>query len=180
VATLVLAALLLGARAGPAAEPLPVAPPAAGERVRFQAAAFGTGHRTGTVVSTDTDALLVTIAPGADPVRVPLADFERLEVARGRRGHFWTGAIIGLVPGAFLGAAFGWYAGCDDQGADCSAYSSALAGGAVIGAGTALVGGLIGTLVKTDRWEPVPTRHVQVFLVPARGRGVGGGVTIAF
>jgi len=63
---------------------------------------------------------------------------------------------------------------------DCSPLGGSLAVGGILGAGTAVVGGLVGLLVQSDRWEQVPTGRARVAVVPLRGRGVGVGVSIAF
>ncbi len=55
----------------------------------------------------------------------------------------------------------------------------ALAGGLAIGAGGALIGGVIGELTKTDRWEEVPLDQVSVRVVP-RTRGLALGISVAF
>lgn len=154
----------------------PVAP---GERVRFRAPGFGEGRQQGTVVQVDANALTIQLKSGAAPVEVPLDAFEHLEVARGKRRHFWTGAGIGFVPGFALGFYAGWGISCDEQGVPCSA-GPALAAGAVLGAGTALAGGLVGLLFESDRWERMPAGRVRVSVMPAPHRGVAVGVSFAF
>jgi hypothetical protein len=172
---LALAAWLAGA-AAVGAEGL-VSP---GERVRFRAATVGGGRQQGTVVEQDATALTIRLTAGGDPIRVPLDAFERLEVARSQRRHFWTGAAVGFVPGFAFGFFAGWVLGCDDQGRDCTAYGAALATGAILGAGTAVVGGLVGLLFKSDRWERVSTSRVRVTLLPLPRRGVAIGVSVSF
>jgi len=152
---------------------------APGERVRFRTPGLGGGPQQGTVVGEDGSALTIKLEAGGDPVRLPFDALERLEVARGRKSHFWTGAAIGFVPGALLGAAGGWTLGCDDQGADCAAYGDAFAAGAILGAASALVGGLVGLLFKSDRWERVSTHRVQAVLVARPGR-LAVGVSFGF
>jgi hypothetical protein len=151
-----------------------------GERVRFRAASVGDGRQQGTVVEQDASALTIKLKAGGDPIRVPLDAFERIEVARGQRRHFWTGAAVGFVPGFAFGFLVGSALGCDDQGPDCNAFGDALALGAILGAGTAVVGGLVGLLVKSDRWERVPTSRVKVTVLPLPRRGVAIGVSVGF
>jgi hypothetical protein len=124
--------------------------------------------------------LTIELQAGGDPIRVPLDAFERLEVARGQRRHFWTGAAIGFVPGFAFGFFAGWVLGCDDQGRDCTAYDAAFALGGILGAGTGIVGGLVGLLFKSDRWERVSTRRVRVTVRPLPRRGVAIGVSLGF
>jgi len=151
------------------------APVSMGDYVRFRAAIVGDGRQQGTVVEEDSTALTIKLKAGGDPIRVPLDAFERLEVARGKRRHFWTGAAVGFVPGFAFGFFAGWILGCDDQGRDCTAYDAAFAAGAILGAGTAVVGGLAGLLFKSDRWERVQTGRVRVTIVPLPRRGVSVG-----
>jgi hypothetical protein len=173
------AALLLGC--------LVAAPPlgaedlvSAGERVRFRAVGLGGGRQHGTVVAQDATALVISLTAGADPIRVPLDAFERLEVARGQRRHFWTGAAVGFVPGFAYGFFVGWILGCDDQGPDCTAYDAAFATGAILGAGTALAGGLVGLLFKSDRWQRIQTGRVRVTVRSLPRQGVSVGVSVGF
>jgi hypothetical protein len=68
----------------------------------------------------------------------------------------------------------------DDPGPDCTAYDAAFATGAILGAGTAVAGGLEGLLFESDRWERVPTSRVRVTVVPLPRRGVAIGVSVGF
>jgi hypothetical protein len=154
------------------------APVSPGERVRFRAG-FAKGRQHGTVVQGGAGALTIQPENGGAPVEVPLDAFEHLEVARGKRRHFWTGAGIGLVPGLALGFYAGWGISCDEQGVPCRA-GPALAAGGVLGAGTALAGGLVGLLFESDRWERVSAGRVRVSVAPAPNRGVTLGVSFRF
>src|SRR5215216_2586656 len=90
---------------------------AAGDKVRLTPS---DGRRfAGTVVDFEGETLLVRTGPDAAVTRVPLADLQRLQVARGRRGHVKQGALIGFVPGFLFGAWVGAVVGCYDQGPDC-------------------------------------------------------------
>jgi hypothetical protein len=155
------------------------APVAVGERVRFRAPGFAKGRQHGTVVQGGAGALTIHLENGGAPVEVPLDAFEHLEVARGKRRHFWDGAGIGFVPGFALGFFAGWGLSCDEQGVPCRA-GPALAVGGVLGAGTALAGGLVGLLFESDRWERVSAGHVRVGVAPAPNRGVTLGVSFRF
>jgi hypothetical protein len=175
-APLVLLASLAAAHALPAQTPAPVAE---GERVRFRAAGFQ-GRPQGTVVERDAGSLTIRLKDAADPVRVRLDAFERLEVARGHKRHFATGAAVGFVPGFAFGFVAGGALGCDDQGPECSALGDALAVGCVLGAMSAAVGGLVGLLIKSDRWERVTSGPVRVSVVPLPRRGVSVALSIGF
>lgn len=151
-----------------------------GDRVRFRAMAFGKEHQQGTVVRRDAGALTIQLESGGAPKEIPLATFDRLEVARGHKRHFATGAAVGFVPGFAFGFMVGAALGCDDQGPECSALGDALAVGCVLGAMSAAVGGLVGLLIKSDRWERVPTGPVRVSVVPLPRRGVSVALSIGF
>jgi hypothetical protein len=154
---------------------------AAGDKVRLTPA---DGRRfSAVVVETEPDALVVRTGPQAAPTRVPLAGLQRVQVARGRRGHVKEGALIGFVPGFLFGAVIGHVLGCDDQGPNCSGATRAtLAAGTMVGGITAAAGGLVGLAVRTDRWvdaAPSPPR-VQGVILPLPGGGAAASVAVSF
>jgi hypothetical protein len=157
---------------------------AAGQKARLTPAGTGQGRFTGIVVEVQPDALLVRRKADAPPERVLLGGLSRLEVARGRRGHFPQGALIGFVPGFLLGAYAGQVLGCDDQGPDCTAADSAAAGGLMLGGLTGLAGGLVGLAIRTDKWARVPIpgsgqARLGAVVVPVRG-GVAARLALSF
>ncbi len=166
--------------AAPMAEGV-TAPLAAGERVRFVRRDH-VATTTATVVETG-PGWIVARPKGGDPVRLPLDDLARLEVARGRRSVAKEGALIGFLSGAAAGGWYGFTVLCIDAApSDRAAFSPSgdycntnaalgLVSAAVVGAGTAIVGAITGALIKTDRWQRVPTRPVAAGLsiVPLRG-----------
>lgn len=123
------------------------------------------------------------LATGADGVRIALADstasygrasLRRLEVSRGVRSHRLIGAGIGFLVGA--GATYvvlnsgGSTASCD-RGANQDAMSAGeclalTAAGGVAGAG---LGVLVGSLIRSERWEEVPLDRLRLSFVPQRG-----------
>jgi hypothetical protein len=70
---------------------------------------------------------------------------QRLEVSRGRRGHFWIGLVTGTVVGLAAGKAVA--DATDDK------ISAGVAGLGVWLGGT-VVGGVVGALIHTERWAP--------------------------
>jgi hypothetical protein len=173
-----LAALVLAAATAGADEARGIA---AGDKVRLTPSS---GRRfSAVVVEADGDALVVRTGPEAAPTRVPLAGLERMQVARGRRGHFKTGALIGFLPGFLFGGFVGGALGCDDQGPGCSAGGDALRLGAITGGITGLAGGLVGLAIRTDRWQdvaaPGPRARVGVSLLPTAG-GAGARIGLSF
>jgi hypothetical protein len=153
----------------------------AGDKVRLTPS--GVGRFKATVLEVQEDALVVRVGEGA-PQRIALSGLQRLEVARGRRGHVLQGALIGFLPGFAFGAYAGNALGCDDQGPDCTDVGAAIAGGLMCGGITAVAGGLVGLAVRGDRWEkmPLPARHganIGAAVVPVP-KGVGARLTLSF
>ena len=172
--------LVLLAAAVPAAAG-DVASVALGDKVRLTHP--GAGRFQATVLDVQPGALVVRVGEGA-PRRIELSGLQRLEVARGRRGHVLQGALIGFLPGFLFGAYAGNALGCDDQGPDCTDVGAAVAVGLMCGGITAVAGGLVGLAVRGDRWEKValpgaraPRIGAAVVPVP---KGVGAGVTLSF
>jgi hypothetical protein len=181
--TFPLAAILLAAAAAvPASQDQPNL--TSGDTVRLRTADAGSRRLTAIVVEVQPDALLVRTAPDAPARRIPLADLQRLEVARGRHGHVLQGAAIGFLPGFIFGAYAGNALGCDDQGPNCTDVGAALGVGALLGGITAVAGGLVGLAVRSDRWQELPlssTRSTRLgaALTPVRG-GLGARVVVSF
>lgn len=61
----------------------------------------------GTVVSFDGDLLAIVTEEGSEPLTIPAAFLEKLEVSRGQKSPAGKGAGIGLGAGVALGAAMG-------------------------------------------------------------------------
>ncbi|MGD8496407.1 MAG: hypothetical protein PVF05_09480, partial [Gemmatimonadales bacterium] len=127
-----------------------------GDRVRFVAAPEVPELVTGRLEQLTNRQLRVV---GTDPAsgsqrlyELSLADVSQLEVLRTRR-HTW----LGLGVGAGIGAAstlFVLSGFCDTGDSPCSAGDIAR-DGLLITVPAALVGALIGTLVKSEEWAPV-------------------------
>jgi hypothetical protein len=160
--SLALAALALLTGVGPAAAQAPPAPPPlklpTGIRVRVWTRSLPNQRIEGTLLGADSTA--VTLVPkGTHPLatgemRLPAIDVTRLDVALERKSHWWQGALIGAAAGALL---VGLSSDVDpvlcEVNTDvlCSR-GEAFAYGA---GGGALIGVVIGALVKTDQWTPV-------------------------
>ncbi len=164
VTTTSLLAVAVGAAAqdaGPATR-TPVPPPfqlPAGAKVRLTSTILPGGVVVGRIGSSTDDALGLVL-PGPDdspfgtPVLVPRASVTRIQVSLGYKRHTLQGAILGAVAGAALGAAW------EVDPATCDSYSSdtfcsrgeAVAAGSL---GFAVIGALVGHIVKTERWQNV-------------------------
>ena len=69
--------------------------------------------------------------------------------------------------------------------ADCTSECWGTVGTAAIGAGVvsvagAMVGIVVGALIKTERWEEVPFDQLRVSFVPQRDGRLGIGLSVRF
>ena len=134
--------------------------------------AFGVPVAAGDTVQVDappgmptiTRARVVDLRPSAmvvhadgitsDPV-VPYKEIKWLAVRRGTRGHTVAGGLIGLAGGAVIVGAI--YSIRNQKSGNLG---STLSQVAAIGAGTGgIVGGVVGTTIRSDRWVPVINRE---------------------
>jgi len=91
-------------------------------------------------------------ASGDSSQQVQFATLKSLDVSIARKGHLVHGLLIGLVSGAAVGY---FVASSSNSGG----YKDERTEGAVIFAlGGSLMGGFIGSHVKTDHWSPVVIR----------------------
>lgn len=134
----------------------------------------------GTFVRSPRDS--ITIAAADSTLSYGLDAVTRLEVSEGYRSHWLVGAGVGFVAGAgitFLVVNGGSTSICDRSDNQDAASSGECIGlvalGGVAGAG---VGAIIGSLIRTERWQDVPVERVRVGLAP-RG-GVDLGLVVAF
>lgn len=175
--TLALALLLAAANAPPTA-------PVAGDRVRIVEAPGGRPF-TARVTDVLPGALVVRTDDRAAPRRLELSGVSRLEVSRGRHGHFGKGARVGLLIGAALGAALLAVTHEDEPPTDCTCdmFAPGFVAGALVVTG-AVYGGLAGMAFRSDRWEAVPlppggTARVGPVLAAVPG-GVRAGLSLRF
>lgn len=135
-----------------------------GERVRVVAPPFTDGRLAGTVLSADSEELVLATrhsSEQAPTVAIPPEAIESLEVSLGERSNTLNGLAYGALGGAVLGAGFVAVSclaeGCSgDDGAGAGGW---IAFGAIVGAGGgAVLGLLVGSLVKTETWEDARTR----------------------
>jgi hypothetical protein len=99
---------------------------------------------------------MVVHADGAtsDPV-VPYKQIKWLAVRRGTRGHTVAGGLIGLATGAVIVGAI--YSIRNQKSGNLG---STLSQVAAIGAGTGgIIGGVVGTTIRSDRWVPIINRE---------------------
>jgi hypothetical protein len=127
-----------------------------------------------TRADTDTIALVPEAAPplGPNQLRLPRDTVTRLEVLTGKKKQWLPGLLIGAAAGVAMGLGEPVDpVGCEfDQYTFCSR-GAALA--AMTGTG-AFLGALVGSLVKTDVWTPVPLDALGS--PPAAGTRTGVGL----
>lgn len=147
--------------AAPAAAVVSLLPVAPGTRVRLSG---GELRVTGVLVAWRDDTLLIHLdrTHEAQPVPLPLTAIRRLEVSRGQR-TLGDRALRAAVPGLFLGAVAGGFAGhaITDRGdcQDCELRGVGVLIGVPVGAGAgALLGGLVGALRGSERWDGLDAR----------------------
>lgn len=106
---------------------------------------------------------------------IPTASIVRLSVVDGTRGNFWKGAGIGLLGGAVLGGAIGSTKEVCFFGCEPATGIGVLLGGS---AGL-LIGGIIGTVSRFDRWRAVAIKDHRVSVAP-RLDALGFTMSVAF
>jgi hypothetical protein len=123
------------------------------------------------------DTLAFVRAGRTDSTLIPLENIARLEIARGTKSHFWSGAGIGLLAGGAIGWAAGYSQGGDPidqscffcnfitQTAEEKGATGAIAGGMV----GSVIGGLSGLAYRTPRWRPAGAQDLRVGLMPGQG-----------
>ena len=142
-----------------------------GARLRITELGLGkSGRHAGTVVTAGTDTVVLRLDRGEGTAPYSLAKTEEIALSRGRHGHVVAGLGLGFLAGAGTGAlvgASGNYGGGEDAGIDKILNTLAWSG---IGAGVGmLVGGIVGAMHKTERWEALPSSRWRLTAGPARG-----------
>ncbi len=175
-----------------ATDQVPVRP---GERVRVTGHFFcqpfnsncvrGLPQRyVGTFVTWEADTLVVQ--SNRDTLAVPVDFVTRLDVSRGRKTNTAKGAGIGFLLGGLVGAVivYASYEECVPQGLfscigpNYGPGTYALMGGVIGGFGGLVAGALIGSAIKTDRWQEVPLDELRVSFGPQRDGRFGFGASV--
>jgi hypothetical protein len=82
------------------------------------------------------------------------ANVRRLELSRGRRSRTGRGALVGSIVGAVGGYVALHYV-CRDNCVGAVALYALIPGAGLVGAG---IGAGVGSLIRTERWQPVSWR----------------------
>jgi hypothetical protein len=139
-----------------------------GERVRIQSEQDPGNWMEGRIVSQDFFSLKLLVE--ADTLSVPLAEIEKMEISRGTSNNAGKGALAGGVVVGFSGLMLGASLK-DDPFYDVSGEDLAALTVAAFGVG-ALVGGIIGALSSTEKWDEVESIQVNPFISPGRAPGI--------
>jgi len=125
----------------------------------------------GRLLRIDTTGVLIQRERSA-PETLGLGPSTQLEVSMGSRHHTLIGLGAGAVVGFGAGMIFASRAGCDNgifgsnESEDdlCGAY-----GLVAIPVGAAL-GAVVGRLIRSERWRPIPVTRPTLHLLPSRER----------
>ena len=126
----------------------------------------------GVLVRSSPDSVAIIADHTADTIRVALAVANRIEVSRERRSRAGRGARIGLLTGSGLVMLV---IGTSNDQKPPDALGTMVLCGLFGGLGAGL-GGLIGSGVATDVWEPIAHESARFQITPSR-RGVSIGLS---
>jgi len=144
---------------------------------------------TGTVLAVTADSAALLTSAGSTVV-VPLNSIGGLVLNRGPHSNWLKGVTAGAVIGAGAGLVAGLIAKLDSDGCrsgflleptqDCQDAWLPVLGMMGVGAlGGGLVGAVIGSLIKTDKWEDVSLANRPVSFISGGAR-VGLAVSVSF
>jgi len=134
---------------------------APGQRIRVTAPQLSLQRQAGQFHWLDRDSLV--LAAGPQRWVVPRELLTELDSSRGRRGHFVTGLAVGAAVG--LGVVAILAADEANGGSGCSGSGNyaevcAMAAAGIVVSGTGL-GGIVGALIRTERWTALDLGSVQ-------------------
>ena len=171
---LFLSLLLLASFADLSAQEVLLAP---GARVRVSVPTFnpttrlrGQARWVGTLVTLSADTLVLKPKDQSAPLAIPLASVTRLDVSRGRVSCTGRGILTGSLASLALG--LGLLASASPEDIGDAPPAAGLIFLAVFTVPGAVIGGIVGSKVGGERWEPVPLDRIRVSILPQRGGGV--------
>ncbi len=157
-----------------------------GQRVRVTAPDLGIRNQAGRFEGFRGDTLVVAVADST--MTLPVASVTRLELSRGRESLGGKGAIVGAVVGGAIGLTIGArrVSACEEEDptefltGDPGCLFFLVEPVLLSTAGGALLGGIVGEIIKADRWEEVSLDRVRVSLVPQRDGRFAFGASLSF
>ena len=165
------------------ADPAAVLQP--GTRIRVLSTQLGVHPVVGRLTSIDDGVLRLQTDETSPSMVLTRSSIQRLEVSLGMQSNADHGAAAGAWIFGVAGAVLGLFAGAMGN-LDCEAHCSSsypILGSAVGGALGVMVGGGLGAAAgattKSERWQTVEKRKVQLQLAPNR-RGLSAALSIRF
>jgi hypothetical protein len=137
-----------------------------GSRIRVTTVS---GSRVGTLISAATDSIWLVSAKDSMALAVPTQSVVRLEHSLGQRPATGRGALIGALIGAGTGLLLGILASTEEGGWYEVGAEEVLSASLVAGGTGAVLGALIGSVSRREKWQPVP--------LAVQGRKGGPGPT---
>ena len=112
---------------------------------------------------------------------IPIRSIKEAQVSLGRNRNTLKGLGVGALIGGVSGVTLGFLMG--DAPADCwlicpTAEEAALYGGGILGALGGVIGLVVGTLTKSDRWENLSLSGMKPSAQVARAGGLNLGFSI--
>ncbi len=130
---------------------------AAGARVRVTVPEARLVRAVGRIDSFDCDSIVLVPDRDGAPRRLATKSLRSLEVSRGRRRHIAAGVALGYA--LMLGLGFAGHPGVPHT--DAGPFLEGIGYGIVYGTPVALIGGILGASIRTERWERVEADNVK-------------------
>jgi hypothetical protein len=143
----------------------------AGARVRVSSTACPECFVIGRLQRFDADG--VSLRLDGETTGFPVDSIASLAVSRGKS---WVPPVVGGAGAFFVSTGIFLAVFCNDPDTSCDAQPVLIAS-ALIGLPSAGIGALLGSLLRKERWEPVP---VDALTVRVGSGGVGFGVSLAW
>jgi hypothetical protein len=124
-----------------------------GSRVRVTVVGQPDAPLVGTAIGSSEGTLYMRRSGSSDTISIQQSRIQRVEISNGSRGHFLVGMLVGGAAGAGLLAAAS--SGSDHSGGFGGSANWAPEGAIVGGVGGFLIGGVVGELIRTERWKSI-------------------------
>lgn len=130
---------------------------APGTRVRVQHAAGAVDlTTTGTVIAVTAESLSISVTEIGVPLVIRRDSIISLESARVGGNNMRSGAVVGFLSGGIVGGIISATStNCSEGSDDCFPFLDVLSGATIGGLAGLAAGGLLGSRMKSDIWEPV-------------------------